>query len=144
LLKEKRSSIGSSGAPRVIVLVGLSSSANVGSLAKDLLTFAEGCDGKLRSSTVASPTYKLRTTVLQAPYGDLTSCMELAKVADLLAFVLPANSLYSNDSSSPVDEFGSQCLSVFRAMGLPSTAVFIRVSSSHDHVSLRYRATIFW
>ena len=95
LLKEKRSSIGSSGAPRVIVsvlgfslrfhlvtlvvscgqasssckvnyfqvLVGLSSSSNVGSLAKDLLTFAEGCDGKLRSSTVASPTYKLRTTV---------------------------------------------------------------------------------
>ncbi|CAL4895990.1 unnamed protein product [Urochloa decumbens] len=126
LLKEKRSSIGSHGAPRVIVLVGLSSSANVGSLAKDLLTFAEGGDGRLRSSTVASPTYKLRTTVLQAPYGDLTSCMELAKVADLLAFVLPANSLYSSDSSSPIDEFGSQCLSIFRAMGLPSTAVFIR------------------
>ena len=95
LLKEKRSTIGSSGTPRVIVsvlgfslrfhlvtlvvscgqasssckvnyfqvLVGLSSSSNVGSLAKDLLTFAEGCDGKLRSSTVASPTYKLRTTV---------------------------------------------------------------------------------
>ncbi|CAN6340232.1 unnamed protein product [Urochloa humidicola] len=126
LLKEKRSSIGSHGAPRVIVLVGLSSSANVGSLAKDILTFAEGGDGRLRSSTVASPTYKLRTTVLQAPYGDLSSCMELAKVADLLAFVLPANSLYTSDSSSPIDEFGSQCLSVFRAMGLPSTAVFIR------------------
>lgn len=45
------------------VLVGLSSLANVGSLAKDLLAFAEGGDGKLESSTVASPTYKLRTTV---------------------------------------------------------------------------------
>lgn len=45
------------------VLVGLSSSADVGSLAKDLLTFAEGGDRKLRYSTVASPTYKLRTTV---------------------------------------------------------------------------------
>ncbi|XP_062179880.1 uncharacterized protein LOC133884470 [Phragmites australis] len=126
LLNEKRSSFESSSAPRVIVLVGLSSSANVRPLAKDLLTFAEEGDGKLISSTVASPTYKTRTTVLQAPYGDLTSCMELAKVADLLAFVLSANSLYSSDSSSPIDEFGSQCLSVFRAMGLPSTAVFIR------------------
>jgi pre-rRNA-processing protein TSR1 len=45
------------------VLVGLSSSANVGSLAKDLLALAEGSDGKLKSSTVASPTYKFRTTV---------------------------------------------------------------------------------
>jgi pre-rRNA-processing protein TSR1 len=44
----------------------------------------------------------------------------------LLAFVLSANSLYDCDSSSPIDDFGSQCLSVFRAMGLPSTAVFIR------------------
>ncbi|XP_066366295.1 uncharacterized protein [Miscanthus floridulus] len=126
LLKEKRSSTGFSSSPRVIVLVGLSSSANVGSLAKDLLAFAEGGAGKLKSSTVASPTHKLRTTVLQAPYGDLTTCMELAKVADLLAFVLPANSFYSGDSNSPIDEFGSQCLSVLRAMGLPSTAVFIR------------------
>ncbi|BAF28091.1 uncharacterized protein [Oryza sativa Japonica Group] len=126
LLKEKRSSVGSSSAPRVVVLFGLSSSANVRSLAKDLLTIASGDEEKPTSSTVASPTYKLRTTVLEAPYGDLTSCMELAKVADLLAFVLSANSLYDCDSSSPIDDFGSQCLSVFRAMGLPSTAVFIR------------------
>ncbi|TVU30228.1 hypothetical protein EJB05_21838 [Eragrostis curvula] len=145
LLKEKRSSTGSSSAPRVIVLVGLSSSANVGSLADDLLTFAGGGDGKPTSSTVASPTYKIRTTVLQAPYGDLTSCMELAKVADLLAFVLSANSLYSNDSSSPIDDFGSQCLSVFRAMGLPSTAVFIRdlPQDSKSRQELKKAATSF-
>lgn len=80
LLKEKRSSVGSSSAPRVVVLFGLSSSANVRSLAKDLLTIASGDEEKPTSSTVASPTYKLRTTVLEAPYGDLTSCMELAKV----------------------------------------------------------------
>uniref|UniRef100_A0A0E0J120 Bms1-type G domain-containing protein n=1 Tax=Oryza nivara TaxID=4536 RepID=A0A0E0J120_ORYNI len=79
LLKEKRSSVGSSSAPRVVVLFGLSSSANVRSLAKDLLTIASGDEEKPTSSTVASPTYKLRTTVLEAPYGDLTSCMELAK-----------------------------------------------------------------
>ncbi|KQK18356.1 hypothetical protein BRADI_1g41930v3 [Brachypodium distachyon] len=126
LLKEKRSIVGSSSAPRVIVLCGLSSSAHVRPLAEDLLMFAAGGDEHLTSNTVASSTYKLRTTVLQAPYGDLTSCMELAKVADLLAFVVSANSLYVGDSSSPIDEFGSQCLSVFRAMGLPSTAVFIR------------------
>uniref|UniRef100_M8B6P0 Pre-rRNA-processing TSR1-like protein n=1 Tax=Aegilops tauschii TaxID=37682 RepID=M8B6P0_AEGTA len=108
------------------VLCGLSSSANVGPLAEDLLIFAAGGDEKLTSNTVASPAYKLRTTVLQAPYGDLTSCMELAKVADLLAFVVSANSLYNSDSGNPIDEFGSQCLSVLRAVGLPSTAVFIR------------------
>lgn len=53
----------------------------------------------------------------------------------MLAFVLSANSLYDCDSSSPIDDFGSQCLSVFRAMGLPSTAVFIRVSFHHKHLS---------
>jgi len=145
LLKEKRSSNGPSSAPRVIVLVGLSSSANVGSLAKDLLALAEGSDGKLKSSTVASPTYKFRTTVLQAPYGDLTTCMELAKVADLLAFVLPANSFYCGDSNGPIDEFGSQCLSVFRAMGLPSTAVFIRdlPADNKSRQELKKAATSF-
>ncbi|KAK3157868.1 hypothetical protein QOZ80_2AG0129360 [Eleusine coracana subsp. coracana] len=145
LLKEKRSSTGSSSTPRTIVLVGLSSSADVGSLAADLLTFVRGGDGKPTSSTVTSPTYKLRTTVLQAPYGDLTSCMELAKVADLLGFVLSANSLYCSDSSSPIDEFGSQCLSVFRAMGLPSTAVFIRdlPPDSKNRQDLKKAATSF-
>ncbi|KAK3154012.1 hypothetical protein QOZ80_2BG0184710 [Eleusine coracana subsp. coracana] len=145
VLKEKRSSTGSSSAPRVIVLVGLSSSADVGSLAADLLTFVGGGDGKPTSSTVTSPTYKLRTTVLQAPYGDFTSCMELAKVADLLGFVLSANSLYSSDSSSPIDEFGSKCLSVFRAMGLPSTAVFVRdlPPDSKNRQDLKKAATSF-
>lgn len=50
-------------------------------------------------------------------------------MADLLAFVASARSLDSEDNSSDyIDSFGSYCLSVFRALGLPSTAVLIRVS----------------
>lgn len=97
--------------------------------------------------------------VLEAPHGDLLSCMEMAKVAhfcrhldglllsstlqfflphpryflkqvaDLIAFVVSAKSLYDGyETSSLIDPFGEQCLSVFRAIGLPSTAVLIRAS----------------
>ncbi|KAJ0250307.1 hypothetical protein HA466_0136600 [Hirschfeldia incana] len=45
-----------------------------------------------------------------------------ATVADLIAFVSSAK----ENTSSFIDSFGSQCLSVLRTIGLPSTAVFIR------------------
>ncbi|KAG9458660.1 hypothetical protein H6P81_003168 [Aristolochia fimbriata] len=61
--------------------------------------------------------------VLEAPYGDLLSCMEMAKVADLIAFVASASAIHDDDY---IDEFGSRCLSVFRAPGFPSTAVLMR------------------
>ena len=41
-------------------------------------------------STVASSEYKLRTTVPKTPHGDLSSCIEMVKVADLSAFVASA------------------------------------------------------
>ncbi|KAL6910017.1 hypothetical protein ACP4OV_001275 [Aristida adscensionis] len=44
-----------------MVLVGLSSSANVRPLVNDLLTYLGG-DEEPALSTVASPSYKLRTT----------------------------------------------------------------------------------
>ncbi|XP_052202263.1 uncharacterized protein LOC127808008 [Diospyros lotus] len=124
LLKEKRASSGSASPPRVIVLFGLSASVNLNSLAEDLFTLLSS---EPVLSTVASSEYKLRTTVLKAPHGDLLSCMEMAKVADLIAFVASASSSCDECSSSYyIDSFGSQCLSVFRALGLPSTAVLIR------------------
>ncbi|KAJ4964379.1 hypothetical protein NE237_024318 [Protea cynaroides] len=127
LLKEKRASSGSTGAPRVIVLFGLSASVNLDALATDLLALLSPEGTKALSATVASSSYKLRATVLKAPHGDLLTCMEMAKVADLIAFVASASSLCEEDMSiSPVDSFGSQCLSVFRAIGLPSTALLIR------------------
>ncbi|KAG1362597.1 pre-rRNA-processing protein TSR1 [Cocos nucifera] len=127
LLKEKRTSSGQASPPRVIVLFALTSSANLNLLARDLLTLSSGEDTKPISTTVASAVYKLRTTVLEAPHGDLLSCMEMAKVADLIAFVVSANSLTDGcESSGLIDAFGIQCLSVFRAIGLPSTAVLIR------------------
>ncbi|XP_010266136.1 PREDICTED: pre-rRNA-processing protein TSR1 homolog isoform X2 [Nelumbo nucifera] len=125
LLKEKRASSGSSSPPRVIVLFGLSASVKLNAVAKDLLALLSPEGTEASSATVASPNYKLRITVLKAPHGDLLSCMELAKVADLIAFVASA-SLYCEGGSSYIDSFGAQCLSVFRAIGLPGTAVLLR------------------
>ncbi|KAF5185743.1 Pre-rrna-processing protein tsr1-like protein, partial [Thalictrum thalictroides] len=127
LLKEKRASSGSVSPPRVIVIFGLSASINLNVLAEELLTLLSPENAESASTTVSSPNYKLRATVLVAPHGDLLACMEMAKVADLIAFVTSANPICEDvTTSSYIDSFGSQCLSVFRAIGLPNTAVFIR------------------
>ncbi|KAL0002143.1 hypothetical protein SO802_015924 [Lithocarpus litseifolius] len=126
LLKEKRATSGSTSPPRVIVLFGLSAAVNVDSLAVDILSLLSKQGAGAAFSTVASSEYKLRTTVLKAPYGDLLSCMEMVKVADLVAFVASASSSCEESPSCYIDSFGSQCLSVFRSIGLPSTFVLIR------------------
>lgn len=126
LLKEKRATSGSTSPPHVIVLFGLSAAVNVDSLAVDLLSLLSKQGAGAAFSTVASSEYKLRTTVLKAPYGDLLSCMEMVKVADLVAFVASASSSCEESPSCYIDSFGSQCLSVFRSIGLPSTFVLIR------------------
>jgi len=46
-----------------------------------------------------------------------------------MAFVASASAPWEENSSNFIDSFGSQCLSVFRSIGLPSTTVLIRVSS---------------
>lgn len=124
LLKEKRTSGASTSSPRVVVLFGLSAAVDLNSVAQDILSLLSP-DGVL-SSTVASPEYKLRATVLKAPHGDLRSCIEMAKVADLIAFVASASYTCEGSTSDYIDSFGSQCLSVFRSLGLPSTVVLIR------------------
>ncbi|KAJ4702261.1 pre-rRNA-processing protein TSR1-like [Melia azedarach] len=126
LLKEKRASTGIASPPRVVVLFGLSASVNLNSMTEDLLGQLASEGTRALSSTVCSSEYRLRTTVLQAPHGDLLSCMEMAKVADLIAFVASASSLCEESTSDYIDAFGSQCLSVFRSVGLPSTVVLIR------------------
>ncbi|KAG9440983.1 hypothetical protein H6P81_016837 [Aristolochia fimbriata] len=123
VLKEKRATGGSSSPPRVIVLFGLSASVNVKALAQDILTVLSPEGAVQKFNTVASPNYKFRTTVLEAPYGDLLSCTEMAKVADLIAFVASPSAIHGDDY---IDDFGNRCLSVFRALGLPSTAVLMR------------------
>lgn len=127
LLKEKRATSGLASAPRVIVLFGLSASVEINSLSRDLFMLLSPEDDVPLSTTVASSIYKLRTTVMEAPHGDMASCMAMAKVADVIAFVASASSLCDeNGSSSYIDSFGSLCLSVFRSLGLPSTVVLVR------------------
>jgi pre-rRNA-processing protein TSR1 len=126
VLKEKRASGGINSAPRVIVLFPLSASVELNSLGEDVLKLLSSDGSGIASSTVASSEYKLRATVLKAPHGDLLTCMEMAKVADLMAFVASASAPWEENSSNFIDSFGSQCLSVFRSIGLPSTTVLIR------------------
>ncbi|XP_057748887.1 uncharacterized protein LOC130967838 [Arachis stenosperma] len=127
VLKEKRELSGSRSPPRVIVLFGLSASVDLDSLNDDLLSLlSKESSSGMSSGTVASSDYRTRTTLLKAPHGDLLACMEMAKVADLLAFVASINSLSEETDSYYIDSFGDQCLSVFRSLGLPSTVVFIR------------------
>ncbi|KAL4579054.1 hypothetical protein LXL04_015189 [Taraxacum kok-saghyz] len=127
LLKEKRSSSGTASAPRVIVLFGLSASTNISSLASDLLALLSSDNNPTQFPAVASSEYRLRATVLEAPHGDFMACMDMAKVADLFVFVASGNCSSEKDSSNYyMDEFGSRCLSVFRALGLPTSAVFLR------------------
>ncbi|KAM0012992.1 putative ribosome biogenesis protein Bms1/Tsr1 [Helianthus debilis subsp. tardiflorus] len=127
LLKEKRASSGTASAPHVIVLFGLSASTSVSSLAGDLLVLLSNGHTGIQFPAVASSEYRLRATVLEAPHGDFMACMEMAKIADLIVFVASANCSSDRGSSNYyVDEFGFQCLSVFRSLGLPSSAVFLR------------------
>lgn len=128
LLKEKRASAGSCSPPRVIVLFGLSDKVNVSLLTRDLVSTLDPQATEVVSATVSSPAYRLRTTILEAPRGDLLACMEMAKVADLIAFVASGCSFCDADcdSGSCIDSFGSHCLSLFRSLGLPNTAVLIR------------------
>lgn len=125
-LNAKRAQSGSTSPPRVIVLFGLSANVDLDSLQRDLLQVLSAQTSGDLFPTVVSSEYKMRATVLKAPHGDLSSCMEMAKVADLIAFVASTNSLYKEGSADYIDSFGAQCLSVFRAIGLPSTVVFIR------------------
>ncbi|KAG2400763.1 uncharacterized protein HKW66_Vig0093830 [Vigna angularis] len=126
VLKEKRELSGSRSPPRVIVLFALCASLDLESLADDLLSLLSKDTCVVLPGTVASSEYRTRITVLKAPHGDLLSCMEMAKVADLMVFVASAKSLCEETDSNYVDSFGNQCLSVFRSLGLPGTAVFIR------------------
>lgn len=126
VLNERRTFSGSSSPPRTIVLFGLSAAVDVKSLENDLVAlFSDGSGGDM-FPTVVSSEHRLRFNVLKAPYGDLLSCMEMVKVADLIAFVASANSLDGEGNTNYIDSFGDHCLSVFRALGLPSTTVLIR------------------
>ncbi|KNA18272.1 hypothetical protein SOVF_072290 [Spinacia oleracea] len=126
VLNEKRASSGSASPPLVIVLFGLSANVDLNAVERDLLGLLSSECGSEASPTVVSSEYKIRATVLKAPHGDLSPCMDMAKVADLMAFVTSASSPCEDGSSDYIDSFGLQCLSVFKAIGLPSTVVLIR------------------
>lgn len=139
VLAEKRASSSPSSAPRILALVSLSAKANVEALKNRILAVchtgeANGTAGRnddtmdtenavVRESkepgsiTVSVPRFKLRLTIIEAPRDDLQACLEVAKVADIVAFVghvVP-------DEGGYIDQRGRQCLSMLRSLGLPVT-----------------------
>eukprot|EP00249_Psilotum_nudum_P022647 c28597_g2_i1 orf=239-2698(+) len=133
-LAEKRANTGAKSPPRVLAIVALSATADIKKVKQLLLTCAlqengkpitkhadlmetEG-EGNLDNSvmTLCFPRYKLRITVLDAPRADLETCLEIAKVADAIAFVTSA---VVGSSEDYVDHLGKQCLSMLKAQGLP-------------------------
>ncbi|CAK9866951.1 unnamed protein product [Sphagnum jensenii] len=145
VLAEKRASSSSTSAPRILALVPLSSMVNVESLKVRLLTacntaeavgqsveamdtdasvFVENKD--LSLSTVSVPRLKLRLTVIEAPHDDLQACLEVVKVADIVAFVVgPA--LVAGEDDGFIDQAGKKSLSMLRAQGLPVTTGLLLV-----------------
>lgn len=139
VLAEKRATSSSSSAPRILALVGLSAKANVEALKDRILSAcrteeANGTTGQNDNSmdmdsavvresketgsiTVVVPRFKLRLTIIQAPRNDLQGCLEVAKVADIVAFVghvMPEEGGY-------IDQIGKKSLSMLRSLGLPVT-----------------------
>ncbi|KAL3514859.1 hypothetical protein ACH5RR_027576 [Cinchona calisaya] len=86
LLKGKRATSGTGSPPRVIVLFGLSYSVDLNLLKEDLLGLLSPKRNGIEFPAVASSEYKLRATILKAPYGDLSACMEMAKCLELLVY----------------------------------------------------------
>eukprot|EP01018_Ginkgo_biloba_P009491 Gb_29644 [translate_table: standard] len=146
LLSEKRAMSGPTSPPRILVLFALSSNVQLTKLKQRLLeALASDESSKLYDladnmqtdevlggresemfNIVSSIRCKLRCTVMEAPRADLQSCLEMAKVADIIAFV--ASTEASSEGglhNSYIDPVGNQCLSMFRAQGLPSTVGLI-------------------
>ncbi|XP_024515686.1 pre-rRNA-processing protein TSR1 homolog [Selaginella moellendorffii] len=129
LLSERRGIKGDKSAPRVLVLVPLDSRAQTGELKKRIVAAClgdESCavdametenpsEGSLGSISI--PRLKFRLTVLEAPYGDLQTCLQAVKVADIVAFVF---SVAENDENV-FEKSGKPVLSMLKAQGLPHT-----------------------
>lgn len=145
LLAERRASSGSTSPPRILVLFALSSNVQLTKLKQNLLSAlasvessefidsesmqtdeVSGHGSEVMLDVIGSTGYKLRLTVMEAPHGDLQSCLEMAKVADVIAFVASAEGSSEGAMHNHyIDTIGGQCLSMLRALGLPSTVGLI-------------------
>ncbi|KAL6524936.1 hypothetical protein OROMI_030529 [Orobanche minor] len=110
ILKEKRALSGPSSPPRVIMLFGLSARVNLNSLEEDFMSLLSEERNSPLLPAIASPTYKLRATVLKAPHGDLLTCMEMAKTIGLPSTVVLLRDL-PNDLKSK-NELKKMCSSM--------------------------------
>ncbi|CAM6094599.1 unnamed protein product [Calypogeia fissa] len=135
-LAEKRASSGTSCSPRVVAIVALHSDIDVEQLKRRLVSFASAEEPTVTSAptiddameteelvtkesglrTVVAPRFKLRLSVLEAPRDDLQACLEVTKVADIIAFAVS----FAEDGKY-VDKKGKVILSMLRGAGLPTT-----------------------
>eukprot|EP00252_Welwitschia_mirabilis_P018411 TRINITY_DN4091_c0_g1_i1.p1 TRINITY_DN4091_c0_g1~~TRINITY_DN4091_c0_g1_i1.p1 ORF type:complete len:804 (-),score=185.76 TRINITY_DN4091_c0_g1_i1:137-2548(-) len=144
LLSERRAMSSPTFPPRIIVLFSLSSNVQLKKVKQNIISAlassdqrkfndSEGMHVDLEgdheteaiSGVVCSSAHKLRLIVMEAPRDDILSCLEMAKVADIIAFVTSANISEGHTSNKYIDTIGEHCLSMFRALGLPSTVGLI-------------------
>jgi pre-rRNA-processing protein TSR1 len=142
VLAEKRAGKGISCAPRILAVVALSSSVNVEELKRLLVSAAssdevagisaQAADDAMETegpatakdmsglTTIAISRFKLRLSVMEAPGDDLQACLEVAKVADIVAFAVSVS-----DDGEYVNKEGKVILSMLRGAGLPTTIGFV-------------------
>ncbi|KAJ7538852.1 hypothetical protein O6H91_11G065700 [Diphasiastrum complanatum] len=157
LIAEKRASVTGTSPPRILALIPLSSEVDVRLAIRTILSACEsedtagtsenGPDGMDTEKpfaeevaddgpiTVRVPRYKLRLTILNAPRTDFQRCLEVVKVADVIAFVTPA----VGGESGHVDKLGNLCLSMVRAQGMAFSVGLILGLSS---VSIKKRSDV--
>uniref|UniRef100_A0A383VWG4 Bms1-type G domain-containing protein n=1 Tax=Tetradesmus obliquus TaxID=3088 RepID=A0A383VWG4_TETOB len=122
-------------APVVVAILPLSADVNPAPLLAGLLaaagspgTTAAAADGSL-CTILAQGRRRVRLTLLPAPLDrdDPLAIVDLAKAAEVLLLLLPGQ-----EGAVSVDAAGSSCLTVLRAMGLPSTiAVVLNQQQQH-------------
>eukprot|EP01125_Pyxidicula_operculata_P007229 TRINITY_DN2458_c0_g1_i1.p1 TRINITY_DN2458_c0_g1~~TRINITY_DN2458_c0_g1_i1.p1 ORF type:complete len:796 (-),score=222.33 TRINITY_DN2458_c0_g1_i1:16-2226(-) len=116
VIQNKR--IGTAGPPRIIVLVAMSSKVDLGEVQKKLIEAMELEEPITESSahiggvTAFIPRWKCRVTLFQVPNRDLIATMDIAKVADIVLFVM--------DPEDVRDDLAFKTISVIKAQGQPT------------------------
>ncbi|KAG6556400.1 hypothetical protein Mapa_002343 [Marchantia paleacea] len=138
LLAEKRANSGALASPRILAIVALSPKVDVqllknwiastassdekdlaNGLSNDVMETEEVVTVESGPVTVVVPRYKSRLTVIEAPRDDLQACLEVSKVADIVAFAVSA------EDAEYIDKLGKALLSMLRGAGLPNCTGFV-------------------
>ncbi|EDV24926.1 uncharacterized protein TRIADDRAFT_527, partial [Trichoplax adhaerens] len=125
----KKRGIGNLGSvPHIIAVIPLSLHAvDSNKIVNDITSCDETANiiKGYSGTTLVSNSYKATFTILQPPLKDLYACLDAAKIADTILFVLSA-------SNEIIDSYGHHCLSCLFAQGLPTSIVTAQGIINHS------------